>query len=390
MKTDEPEVTVPNTAGSVAGLGATLETALEAVGGLDVSTARGAAFGTVAAVTAVCPGTGRLEAGDASSTLTSGSLVAAGAASVEGAMRLAADAAALGLPTAGWARAGSFLTESEGCRGAWGGTADCCCPRSEADDAETSLLPGFSGEADDGASSVLLPEDTDRVEADVEFRKLSNGNMENDGGRGVAVVADGGADGGKVLLVCWPPKEKTGLLPPTDIPPKLTTPEAIALGSDRPPKTPVEEVLVLVLAAAAGATVVAVTEEVTGGSTCFPNTGGPVKLNPEGTVEALVGCALVRLVDEALLVGFVESSAWPTRSPEKLPRVSPAKGLGNRSSSTLDGGLSSLPEGVERALPGGATGLLPDGADSPGEATAVPVVCGAVTPEGGELSGMVS
>lgn len=227
--------------------------------------------------------------------------------------------------------------------------------------------------------------------ADAELRRLPN-DVGNDAGKGAAVAAEGGADEGAMLLICWPPNEKLVLLPLRDKPPKLITPEDPVLVSGRLPKTPVEELLVLVLVlAAAGATVLG-TEEVTGGSACFPNTVGPVKLNPEGTAEALVGCALalVRLVDEALLAGFVESSAWPTRSPEKLPRVSPARELGNRSSPNLDGGASGLLEGVARAVPEGGTGLLLEGADSPGEATAVPGVLDAVIPEGAELSAMVS
>lgn len=166
------------------------------------------------------------------------------------------------------------------------------------------------------------------------------------------------------------------------------TPEDPALVRGRLPKTPVEALLVLVLAA--GAAVVVVTEEVTAGSAGFPSAGGPAKLKPEGTREALAGCALGRLVDGALPAGLVGSSAWPTRRPEKLPRVSPARELGN-SSPDLDGGVSSLLEGVGTATPEGATGLLPDGADSPGAARAAPVaVDAAVTAEGGELSGMVS
>lgn len=112
-KTDEPEVTVPNTAISVAGLGATLETTLEVVGGLDVSGATGTALGTAGVVTAVCPGTGWVEAGDGGSVLTSRTPEVAGAASAEGAATLVVDATVPGLLTAGWARAGSFLTESE-------------------------------------------------------------------------------------------------------------------------------------------------------------------------------------------------------------------------------------------------------------------------------------
>lgn len=234
-------------------------------------------------------------------------------------------------------------------------------------------------------SSVLFPEATGRVGADAEFRRLPKDNVGNAVGRGVAVVADGGVGGGTILLVCWLPKEKLVLLPPGVIPPKPIIPEDPALVRGRPPKMPVEELLVLV-PAAAGAPAVVVTEEVTGGSACFPTRGGPVKLNPEGTVEVLAGCTPVRFVDEALMVGFVESSAWPTRSPEKLPRVSPAKELGNRSSPNLDGGVSSLPEAVEAASPEGAAGRPLEGAGSAGEVVVAPELCGAAIPEGGELS----
>lgn len=373
---------VPNATVSVARLEATLATELEVVGGPGVSRATGTVLGAVAAVTAGCPGAESVEAGAAGSVLTSGTAGAAGVASAPGATRLELDAAEPGLLTAGCTRAASFFPESEVCRGAGGSGAAWCCPRSEAVDAEASLLSGFSGEAEDVASSVLLPEDTGRVGADAELRRLPNDKVGNEVGRGAAVVADGGADGGTVLLVCWLPKEKLVLLPLGAIPLKPITPEDAALVRGRPPKMPVEELLALGLAPA-GAPVPVVTEEVTGGSACFPNTGGPVKLNPEGTVEVLVSCALVRLVDEALMAGFVESSAWPTRSPEKLPRVSPAKELGNRSSPNLDGGVSSLLEELERATPEGAAGRLLEGAGSAGEA---PVLGGAVIPDGGELS----
>lgn len=181
------------------------------------------------------------------------------------------------------------------------------------------------------------------------------------------------------------------MLPLRDNPPKPMTPEAPALVRGRLPKTPVEALLVLVLVLAAGATVVAVTEEVKGGSAGFPSAAGPPKLNPEETREVLAGCALLRLVAGALLAGFVESSAWPTRSPEKLPRVSPAREGGKRSSPALDGTASNLLGGVERVIPGGAAGLLPGGADSPAGALAAPVVVGAaVTVEGDALSGTAS
>lgn len=372
-------MTVPNTAVSVAGLGAALWTALEVVGGLDASAVTGNALGAAAAVPTVCPATEGVGGGDAGSVLTSGAPVAAGMASAEGARRLALEAAALGLPPAGWAGAGSFFTESEVCRGAWG---------SGAVDTEASLLPGFSGKDDDAVSSVLLAEDAGRVGAEVALRRLLNDKVGNDVARGVAVVAGGGADRGPVLPACWLPNEKLVLLPLREIPPKLSAPEEPALVSGRLPKTPVVELLLLV-AAAGDATVVAVTEEAPGGSVCFPNTEGPVKLNPEDTSDVLVGCALVRLVDEALLAGLVESSAWPTRSPEKLPRVSPAKEFGNSSSPNLDG-VSNLLEGVGRAIPEGATGLLLDGADSPGEAVAAPPAFDGVIREGEELSGTVS
>lgn len=379
-------MTVPNTAVSVAGLGATLETAAEVVGGPAVSAVTGTALGVVAAVTAVCPGTGRVEAGDAGSVLPSGTAVAADAASVAGARRLALDAMALGPPATGWTEVGSLLTGSDAGRGAWGGGAACCCPRGEVVDAETSLVPGFSGKDDDAASSALLAEDAGGVGTDAELRRPPNDNVGNDAGRGVAVVAAGGAHGGTVLLVGWLPNEKLVLLPLRDTPPKLISPGVPALVGGRLPKTPLEKLLVLALVAAAAAAVVAVTEEVTGGSACFPGTAGPVKLKAEGTSEGLAGCALGRPTDDALLAGLVASSAWPTRSPEKLPRVSPAEELGKSSSPSLDGGASGLLDGVARASPEGALGLLPHGADSPGEAAAAPLVL-VVTPEGEELSG---
>lgn len=253
-------------------------------------------------------------------------------------------------------------------------------------DTETSLWPGFSGKADDVASSVPLPEDTGREGAAAELRRLLNVSVGNDAGREEAVEVDGGAGGGTVLLVCGLPNEKVVMLPLTEVPPKLMTPEGPELGSGRPPNTPVEELPVLGLVAAGGAAVVAVTEDVTGGSAGLPNTGGPLNVNPEGMLEVLAGWLLVRFVDKALLVGFAGSSAWPTRSPEKLPRVSPAKEFGNRNSPSLEGGVSSLLEVVERTIPEGAAGLLLGGADSP----AAPALFDAgVTPEEG-LSGMAS
>lgn len=118
-------MTVPNTAVSVAGLGATLETAAEVVGGPAGSAVAGTALGVVAAVTAVCPGTGRGDAGDVGSVLPSGTAVAAGAASVAG-VRPALDATVLGTPATSWANVGSLLTGSGAGRGAWGGGAACC------------------------------------------------------------------------------------------------------------------------------------------------------------------------------------------------------------------------------------------------------------------------
>lgn len=97
-----------------------------------------------------------------------------------------------------------------------------------------------------------------------------------------------------------------------------------------------------------------------------------------------------------MLAGFAESSAWPTRRPEKLPRVSPARELGKRSSPALDGRASGLPAGVEGTGaegpegPEGAVALLPGAAGSPGEAAAGPGVFDVVPPEGAGLSRPVS
>lgn len=377
---------VPNVAVSVAGLGAMLATELEVVGGTGLSTATGPVPGAAAAVTAGCPGAESTGAGDAGSVLTSGTTDAAGVASALGATRLGPDAAGPGLLTVGGPKAASFLTESDTCRGAGGRGADGCCPRSEPVDAAASLLSGFSGEADDVASSVLFAEDAGRVGADAGLRRLPNDKVGNEAGRGAAVVADGGVDGGTAPLVCWLPKGKPVLLPLGAVPLKAAAAGDAVLVRGRPPKMPVEELLVLA-PAAAGAPAAAVTEEVTGGSACFPDMGEPVKPNPDGAAGVLVGWALARLVDGALTAGFVASSAWPTRSPEKLPRVSPAKELGNRSSPNLDGGVPSLPEAAERAIPEGAAGRLLEGAGSAGEA---PAPAGAVIPDAGELSAVGS
>lgn len=257
-------------------------------------------------------------------------------------------------------------------------------------DTEPSLWPGFSGKADDAASSAPLPEDTGREGAAAELRRLLNVSVGNDAGREEAVEAEVGADGGTVLLVCGLPNEKLVLPPLTEVPPKLMPPEGPELGSGRLPNTPVEELPVLGLVAAGGAAVVAVTEDVTGGSACLPNTEGLLNVNPEGMLGVLAGWLLARLVDKALLVGFAASSAWPTRSPEKLPRVSPAKEFGNRNSPSLAGGVSSLLEVAERTIPEGATGLLLGGADSPAAATAAPALLDAGVTPGEELSGMAS
>lgn len=193
MKTEEPEVTVPNATESAAGLGA----ALAVAGALGASAGTGPALGVGAAVTAGCPGAER-DGGEAGSVLTSGTPVAAAVASAEGAGRLELGAAASGLLPVGWAGAGSFFTGSGVCRGAWGSGADCWGPRSEAADAEVSLVPSFSDKDGDGASSELFAEGTGRVGADAELRRPPNDKVENDVGRGVAVVAGGGADGGAV------------------------------------------------------------------------------------------------------------------------------------------------------------------------------------------------
>lgn len=92
-----------------------------------------------------------------------------------------------------------------------------------------------------------------------------------------------------------------------------------------------------------------------------------------------------------MLAGFAESSAWPTRSPEKLPRVSPAREPGKRGSPAFEGAASGLLGGEESAMPGGAAGRLPSGAGSPAGALVAPAAAGAaVTGQGDELSGVAS
>lgn len=278
------------------------------------------------------------------------------------------------------------MTESEGCTEAWGGWVDCGCTGSEGVDAEPSLWPDFSGAAGGVVSSVLLPEDTGR-EVDVELRRPPNDKVGKDAEREGATEVDvGAADDTELLLVCWFPNEKLGLPPARGAPPKLKIPEGPVLVRGKLPKTAAEELLVFTFGAETGGAVAGVTEDVAVGSTGFPNTEVLGKLNPEG----LAGWPPARFVEEALLTGFVASSAWPTRSPEKLPSVSPARELGNRSSPSMDGGVSNLLEAVDTVTAEGATGLLLDGAESPGGAGVTEVLAADVAPARGEFPGMVS
>lgn len=145
--------------------------------------------------------------------------------------------------------------------------------------------------------------------ADPELRGLPNDKVGSDVGRGVAV--DAGEEEGAVLLVGWPPNEKLVLVPLKNRPPKLIAPEEPALVSGRLPKTPVEELLGLGLAAAVGAAAEVAAEVVSGGSAGFPSTAGLGELNPEGAVGVLVGCALALVTpgDSALLAGLVAPPA---------------------------------------------------------------------------------
>lgn len=386
VKTEEPEVAVPNTAVSVAEAGALLEAVLEVLGVPDASLAAEPAPRRTAAATAACPGPAKVEAGAVASVLLSGPPGATGVASVD-ATRLAADAGGLGLLSVACTRTGSVLTGSEVCREAWGGWVDCGCPGREGADAETSLWPDFSGTADGVASSMLLPEDTGREEVDAELRRPPNDKVGKDAGREGATEVDvGAADDTVLLLVCWFPNEKLVLLPARDAPPKLMSPEGPALVRGRLPKTAAEELLVLTPRDETGVAGAGATEDVTVGSIGFPNTEVLGKLNPEG----LGGWAPARLVDEALLTGFAESSAWPTRSPEKLPSVSPVREPGNRNSPSLDVGVSNLLEAVDTVIPEEAAGLLLGGTESPGEAVVTEVLGADMAPVGGELPGMVS
>lgn len=376
MKTEELEVAVPNTAASAVGPGALLEAGTEVGVVLDVSTATRLTPGAVLATTAEA---GRLGAGDVASSLASGAPGAVGAASEGGPAGLALAVARVGLLAAG-CRAGSFFAGSEACRGAWEGA--CGCTGSVTVDAEPSLLPGFSGVASDVASSVLFPEATGKEGVGAELRRPLKDMVGNDAARGVAVVTPGGVGASAVSLVCWIPNEKTVLLPLSDVPLKPRVP---VLASGRLPKTPAEELAMLVLVVASGAAGLAVTVEVARDSAGFPSTGELLKLNPEAMLKVLAGCAPTRLGEGDLLGGFAESSTGPTRRPEKLPRVSPAKELGNKSSPSLLGGVSSLLAAVGSVTPG----LLLEGRGSPGEVAVVPpgVLGDAASPEGVALSG---
>lgn len=201
VKTEEPEVAVPNTVVSVAEVGVLLER-VEVLGVPDASVAAEPAPGRTAAATAACPGPARVDAGDTASILLSGAPGATGVDSVD-ATKLAEDAGLLGLLSVVCTRTGSFLTGSEVCRDAWGGWVDCGCTGSEGAVAETSLLSDLSGTAGGVASSVLLPEDTGREEADGELRRPPNDKAGKDAGREGATEVDVGvADDAVLLLVC--------------------------------------------------------------------------------------------------------------------------------------------------------------------------------------------
>lgn len=384
MKTEEPEVTAPNTAVSAVGPGALLLSGLEVEA---ASTDVGPVPGAVAAVAAACPGAVKEGVEDMASALPSRPLGADGAAP-GGPGRLALGAAGLGLLATGCTRMGSFFTGSEACRGPCGGWAACNCTGSVTVDLEPSLLPGFSGAAGDTASSVLFPEDAGREGAGAVLRRPLKDKVGNDAGRGVAGVVTGRVGDSAVSLVCWLPKEKMALLPLSDAPPKPTVPEGPPLASGRLLKTPAEGPPVPVLVLASGTAVLALTAEVAGGSAGFPSTGELLKLKPEAVLGVLAGCAPAKLGDGDLVAGFAESSTWPTRSPEKLPSVSPAKEVGNKSSPSLDGGASGLPVGS--GDPGDAPGLLPEGGGSHREAAVLAALGAGTRPEGVALSGTVS
>lgn len=381
VKTEEPEVAVPNTAVSVAGVGVLLETVLEVLGVPEASLAAEPAPRRTAATMAACPGPAKVETGDTASVLLSGPPEATGVASVD-ATRLAEDD---GLLSVVCTRTGSFLTGSEVCRDTWGSWVDGGCSGSEGVDVDTSLWSDLSGTAGGVASSVILPEDTGREDADGELRRPPNDKVGKDAGREGATEVDAGAADDAVLLVCWFPNEKLALLLAKEAPLKLMSPEGPALVRGTLPKTVAEELLVLALRAETGTAGAEPTEDVTVGSTGFPNTEAPGKLNPEG----LAGWAPAIFVEEALLTGFVDSSAWPTRSPEKLPSVSPARELGNRSSPNLDGGVSNLLEAVD-TVSEEAAGLLLDGAESSRDAVVTEVLGADGAPVAGEFPGMVS
>lgn len=385
VKTEEPEVTVPYTVVSVAEVGILLETVLEVPGVPSASLAAEPAPGRTADATAAWPAPAKVEAGDTASVLLSGPPGATGVGSAD-AVRLAEDAGLLGLLSVLCTGTGSFLTGSAVCRDAWGSWGDCCCTGSKEVDAETSLWSDLSGTAGGVASSVLLPEDRGREEADGELKRPPNDKAGKDVGREGATEVDAGVVDNAVLLVCWFPNEKLALLLAKEAPPKPMSPEGPAVVRGTLPKTVAEEVLVLEFRAEAGAAGAGLTEDATGGSTGFPNPEALGKLNPVG----LAGWAPARFVEEALLTGFVQSSAWPTRSPEKLPRVSPARELGNRSSPNLDGGVSNLLEAVDIVVSEGAAGLLLDGTESSREAVVTEVLGADVAPVAGEFPGMVS
>lgn len=362
--TEEPAEVGTNTEAPTAGLWTQVGTSAAAAGVLVASA--GEAMVVAEAVTEMVWSCGT-EAEAAGGTGAFSSLMEAGVAMASGGGATDAVLEPTVSPAAVWDTGGSFMG-SESCICGCG----ACVVVGEDSGASFSVF----SEAD---SSLASPPPLLEVAAGAAFcDELKKFPNERD-------VEVGTAEGAEVdalmLLACWIPNEKLSLFPLE--PPRLNTPGDPAVIWTLPKIPPVALVLM---------EVGAVPADVTDGevaSPAFPSTRGGPKTNPEGDVDVLVDCAPAALVDGVLVAVLALSSAWPTRSPEKLPRVSPDRLLRNKLSPGLAGGMSNLPEAAEGAEDVVAAGLF-DWVPSAEElfaTTAPEALAGLREPKAKELSG---
>lgn len=235
-----------------------------------------------------------VETGGTGSALDSLTQVAVETVSVEGAKEVLGPVT-FASPAIGGDKAGSSLTELDSCNCGWGvgGWED----RGADTVVSASTSDGFSDKGSNLTSSAPLLGAAEETVVGAELKRLPN-DMDAEGGRVAGAKMDV-----VILFACGMPNEKGGLLPPVD-PPRLSTPEhPVLVNWTLPNMLPVVFVLVDVDDVLVAMTNVEVA------STGFSACRGLEKVNPEGIVEVLVGCPPAMLLDGALMLILVLSSA---------------------------------------------------------------------------------